>query len=88
MNVNEINIYLQRAREIIGDRSQAEIDYDDSVVAHLSSGMDIRGAIRAANREHPDEAMKPGADHWSDLASRYEYIREHKRILERLGMKE
>jgi hypothetical protein len=88
MNVNEINAYLQRAREIIGDRSQAEIDYDNSVVAHLSTGMDIKRAIRAANQEYPAEALKPGAEHWSDLAARYEYIREHKAILKRLGINE
>ena len=88
MNVNEINAYLERAREIIGERSESEIAYDDSVVAHLSSGMDIKRAVRAANREHPDEALKPGPEHWDDLASRYEYIREHEGILKRLGMKE
>ncbi len=88
MNVNEINVYLQRAREIIGERSQAEIAYDDSVVAQLSRGMDIKCAIRAANLECPDEALTPGPDHWADLASRYEYIREHKDILKILGVKE
>ena len=88
MNVNEINAYLQRAREIIGDRSQAEIDYDNSVIAHLSTGMDIKSAIRAVNQEYPEEALKPGADQWSDLAARYNYIREHKEILKRLGMNE
>ncbi len=88
MNVNEINAYLARAREIIGERSEAEIDYDNAVVAHLGAGKDIRRAIRAANQEHPEEALKPGVDHWPDLAARYEYIMEHKAILERLGMKE
>lgn len=80
------NAYLQRAREIIGDRSQAEIDYDNSVVAHLSAGMDIKSAIRAANQEYPEEALTPGADQWSDLAARYNYIMEHRAILKRLGM--
>ena len=75
-------------QEIIGDRSPAEIEYDDSVVGHLSSGMDIQRAIRAANQEHPDEALKPGPDDWADLTGRYEYIGEHKGILKRLGMKE
>jgi len=88
MNANEINAYLEQAREIIGDRSQAEIDYDNSVVAHLSNGKDIKRAIGAANREHPDEALKPGAGHWSDLAARYDYIMEHNAILKRLGIKE
>jgi hypothetical protein len=88
MNINEINTYLDRAREIIGDRSGAEIAYDNSVVAHLSSGMDIRRAVGAANLEHPDEALKPGPEHWDELVIRYDYIRVHKGILKRLGMKE
>jgi hypothetical protein len=88
MNVNEINACLERAREIIGQRSLAEIAYDDSVVAHLTKGMDIRRAIRAANQEHPEEALQPGPEDWEDLASRYEYILEHKAILKRLGIRE
>jgi hypothetical protein len=88
MTGNQIKAYLERAREIIGDRSQAEIAYDDAVVAHLSSGMDIKSAIAAANQEYPDEALLPGAGHWADLDARYQYIRDHKRILKRLGLNE
>ena len=88
MNVKEINAYLEQAREIIGERSPAEIAYDDAVVAHLSRGMDIRRAIQAANRAQPEEALQPGPEHWEDLVSRYEYLREHKAILIRLGIKE
>ncbi|CAN5326544.1 hypothetical protein BH23VER1_BH23VER1_22430 [soil metagenome] len=88
MNVNEINAYLQQAREVIGNRSQGEIDYDNALVAHLSDGKEIKRAIRAANLEYSDEALQPGVDHWPDLAARYEYIAEHKKILKRLGMKE
>jgi hypothetical protein len=88
MNVNEINAYLQQAREIIGERSQSEITYDDCVVAHLNRGLDIKRAIRAANQEHPEEALKPGPEHWADLAARYDYILQHKAILKTLGMRE
>ena len=88
MDVNQINAYLARAREIIGDRSQAETEYDDAVVAHLNTGMDIKRAIRAANQQYPEESLKPEADHWADLAARYDYLKEHKAILERLGIKE
>ena len=88
MTVKEINTYLQRAREIIGERSPSEIAYDDCVLAHLCTGVDIRGAVRAANRQHPDEALTPGQEHWDDLASRYDYLREHKNILKRLGIRE
>ena len=85
---NHINAYLERAREIIGDRSQGEIDYDNAVVAHLSTGMDIKRAIAAANERHPKEALRPGPDDWADLAARYHYIKEHQAILKRLGMSE
>jgi hypothetical protein len=50
--------------------------------------MDIKRAIRAANQEHPEEALKLGPDYWPDLAARYEYILEHKAILKTLGMRE
>ena len=88
MDVNQINAYLERAREIIGDRPQTEIGYDNEVVAHLGLGMNIKKAIAAANRKHPEEALEPGADQWADLAARYHYIMEHKAILKRLGMNE
>jgi hypothetical protein len=88
MKINLINSYLERAREIIGDRSPAEIDYDNAVVAHLSAGMDIKRTIAAANKQYPEEALRPNADDWTDLAARYQYIAEHKAILARLGMKE
>jgi hypothetical protein len=88
MYVNLINAYLERAREIIGDRSPAEIDYDNAVIAHLSAGMDIKRAIAAANQQYPEEALMPNADDWADLPARYQYIAEHKAILTRLGIKE
>ena len=37
MNINEINAYLSRAQEIIGERTQAEIEYDNCVVAQLGA---------------------------------------------------
>jgi hypothetical protein len=88
MNVNQVNAYLQSAREIIGDRSPSEIEYDNAVVAHLSAGMTIKKAIAAANKQYPEEALLPDAEDWDDLRARYQYIREHKVILRKLGMPE
>ena len=88
MNVDQINAYLERAREIIGDRSRGEIDYDNAVVAHLSAGMDIKRAIAAANQKYPHEALRPDPDDWADLDARYEYIEEHQAILKRLGLRQ
>ena len=64
------------------------IPLNNAVVANLSAGMSIRKAIAAANRLYPEEALKPEPEHWDDLAARYDYIREHKAILKKLGMSE
>lgn len=82
------NDYLARAREILGDRTDTEIEYDNTVVAFLERGMDIKGAVDAANTEHPDEALKPDPARWDDLAARYDYITKHQLMLQKLGIKE
>jgi len=87
MDAHLTNDYLARAREILGDRSAMEIEYDDTVVASLAKGMDIKSAVDAANREHPDEALKPDSAHWEDLAARYDYIIKHNLMLQKLGIK-
>jgi hypothetical protein len=66
MDVNQINAYLERAREIIGDRSRAEIDYDNAVVANLRAGIDIKRSIAAANQKYPTEALRPGPEDRAD----------------------
>jgi hypothetical protein len=88
MDAHLINDYLARARAILGDRTDTEIDYDNTVVAFLTKGMDIKSAVDAANREHPEEAIKPDPAHWEDLAARYDYITKHKLMLQKLGIKE
>ena len=67
-----MNAYLKRAREIIGERTPAEMEYDNTVIAGLAGGMDIQRAIDAANREHPGEELKPKPNQWMDLAVRYD----------------
>jgi hypothetical protein len=88
MDVNTINAYLERAREIIGERTPAEIEYDNAVVTNLANGKDIRSAVRTANQQHPAEALKPAADQWDDVAARYQSLRQHKTVLKRLGIRE
>ena len=88
MDADQINTYLAQSRELIGIRSQAEIAYDDAVVAHLSRKMDIKSAICAANAEHPNEALKIQKSQLQDVADHYDYLIKHKEILRRLGIKE
>jgi hypothetical protein len=50
--------------------------------------MDIKSAIDAVNREHPDGAFKPKPNQWEDLAARYDYILQHNEFLKKSGIKE
>jgi hypothetical protein len=88
MDVPLTNDYLARARAILGDRTDTEIEYDNTVVAFLAKGMDFKSAVDAASGEHPDEALKPDPAHWEDLAARYDYIIQYKLMLQKLGIKE
>jgi hypothetical protein len=88
MHAHLTNAYLAWAREILGDRTDTEIEYDDTVIAFLAKGMYIKSAVDAANREHPHEALKPDPAHWEDLAAPYTYIIKHKLMLQKLGIKE
>jgi hypothetical protein len=85
---NTSSCYLKRAREIIGDQTPAEIEYDNTVIARLARGMDIQSAIDAANKEHPDEALQPKPNQWENLAARYDYLLQHNEFLKQSGIKE
>jgi hypothetical protein len=88
MNAHLTNDYLARAREILGDRTDTEIAYDNTVLAFMAKGMDIKSAVDAANREHPEEALKPDPAHWDDLVARYDYITKHQLMLQKMGINE
>ena len=88
MTADVINAYLDRAREIIGERSPAEKAYDDEVVAGLDKGLGISAAIKAANAKFPDEALQFDSTTQEDIQEHFEYLAEHMKILRRLGLRE
>ena len=79
--------YLQRGREIIGDRSPAEKSYDDEVLRGLQSGMDVRVAIALASEKYPDEALQVDDANIEDVASHYEFLQEYEAILKKVSKK-
>jgi len=87
MDEKHISMYLKRAQEIIGERSLEEIEYDNAVVANLEEGLNIKKAIETANNLHPKEALDPDMHSWDDVASRYQYLKQHKAILVKLNHK-
>lgn len=80
-----IEAYLERAKEIIGKRTPAEIAHDDDVVAGLETGLPIEAALANAAQKHPGEALSWDASSIGDIAVHYDYLKEHAQILRKLG---
>ena len=79
-----IKAYLDRAAEIIGDRTPSEIADDDTVVEALNQGRTIKEALAIARDKHPGEAIKWDNGNIGDIAAHYEYLKEHTRIMRML----
>jgi phage shock protein A len=76
--------YLERAAEIIGERTSDEERYDREVVRWLEKGKPIQKAIAKANEKFPKEALQVDDSLLADVTARYEYLLEHERIMRRL----
>ena len=76
-----IKAYLNRAAEVIGDRTSSEIAHDDAVVEALNQGRTIKEALTISGEKHPGEAIK-----WDNgnIGAHYEYLKEHTRIMRML----
>lgn len=77
--------YLERAAEIIGDRTPNEEKYDQEVIRWLEKGKPIKNAIAKANEKYPKEALRIEDISLADVQAHYEYLMEHQRIMQRLN---
>ncbi|MGD9206428.1 MAG: hypothetical protein PVF86_17900 [Desulfobacterales bacterium] len=80
-----IEQYLSRSQEIIGNRSRAEIRYDNEVIRWLRKGREIKKAIKKANKKYPNEALKLDGSEIDDVASYYDYLLEHENIIHKIS---
>jgi hypothetical protein len=76
-----IKAYLNRASEIIGERTKSEIFHDDAVVEALIQGQTIKEALSIAGKKHPGEAIKWDDGNIGGIAAHYDYLREHFSIM-------
>ena len=83
--MKELELYLERANEIIGERCKEEKLYDDEVVKCLKKYGKIRKAVNHANKKYPEEALQYDDSNIAELQERYEYMVEHDEILKRMG---
>lgn len=73
--------YFERSKEIIGDRTQDEIKYDNEVLRWLRKGKNIKKAISKANEKYPNEALQVSQDALADVAEHYDYLLKHEEIM-------
>jgi hypothetical protein len=83
--MKELEAYLERANNIIGDRTKDEELYDNEVVNCLNKYGKIRKALNRANKKYPDEALEYDDSNIDDLQARYEYMVEHYEMVKRMG---
>lgn len=83
-----LKLHLARAREIIGERTPAEVAYDDAVVAGLEMGFSIETSLVNAGQKHPFEALSWDAETIGDLAAHYDYLKGHAEIMRKLQGKQ
>jgi Skp family chaperone for outer membrane proteins len=77
--------YLNRANEIIGDRTKEEERYDKEVLRWLRKGKGIQKAINKANQKYPNEALEVVTDNVNDVAAHYDYLLEHDNIIRKIS---
>ncbi len=83
--MKELQPYLDRANDIIGERTKEEELYDNEVVTNLRQYGKIRKALNKANKKYPSEALKYDDSNITDLQDRYEYMVNHYDIVSRMG---
>lgn len=83
--MNFIEQYLSRSKEIIGNRTQAEIRYDNEVLRWLRKGKSIEKAIKSANKKYPDEALRIDESNIENVAAHYDYLVQYDEILRKIS---
>lgn len=81
-----LRYHLERAAEIIGERTPGEEKYDREVIRWMRRGKSVSKAIAKANEKYPTEALKVSNDKLADVQSHYEYLERHEDIMEKLSI--
>lgn len=82
--MNQLEQYLERNQEIIGERTKEEEKYDNELVKCLRKTGDIKRAIKKANKKYPTESLKHDETNIDDISAHYHYLMEHMEIIRKL----
>jgi len=83
--MQNIQDYLDRANEIIGERTEEEVAYDNEVIKYLEKYGKIRKAVNKANKVYPKQALKYNDDNIGEIQSHYDYLLQHMQIIRKLS---
>ena len=70
--------------EILNERTESEVAYDNVILDELRKGSTIREALDIATKKYPKEALRYDDDNIDDLHAHYEYLRNHEIIKNRI----
>ncbi len=79
--------YLKRVEEfsaMLGERTPAEVAYDNAVVGGLRKGLPIKKALELAGEKYPTESLQYNEETIQDIKAHYEYLRNHEDIIAKL----
>jgi|WetSurMetagenome_2_1015567.scaffolds.fasta_scaffold88767_2 hypothetical protein len=77
--------YLDRAHEIIGERTPEEVAHDNEVIKQMRKGRNIKKALKMAAKKYPAEALNWNEGNIKEIADHYDYLMEHEEIIRRLS---
>ena len=83
--MDDLKRYLDRSREIIGERTPEEVVHDSEVIKQLRKGRNIKKALKMAARRFPSEALQWSEESIDDIAAHYEYLMKHEEIMRKLS---
>lgn len=79
-----LELYRSTVAQVLGDRTPAEIAYDDAVVDGMNRGLPIDVAMSNAGQLFPTEALAMTDDNRQDLTARFEFLKEHAVLMKQL----
>ena len=81
------DVYMGRNAEYekeFGERTKAEIAYDNVILEELRKGSSIEKALDIASQKYPDEALQYNSENLDDIRDHYEYLLNHEAIKNRM----
>jgi len=83
--VDTLRQYLERAADIIGERTADEEKYDREVLRWLEKGKPIKKALAKANEKYPTEALRVEETELGEVQAHYEYLLNHERMMRKVN---